>query len=524
MAQDSLDIQVIYIWTGYKTSDFEYLYEHNWQESYDIPIAGLPSNHPLRFEDIDNDGNIEVFGRDKNDTVKVYEYDVNDNPKFHLEHTFPNSNYWVDGLYDMDNDGTKEIFIHDANIPNVKVYRDDYSFIREMDVSNRIFDRKPLYFDIDNNEMLDIVNDCWNDSIYAVRFYEYNPMVDSLFVKTEFDSLMTKFVIRDTVFTDTSWYWTAIDTVDSLLPVSDSFSDFVVGDLDGDGLNEIATGGGSGILNIFETSAEGYDQVYFDKLNTSNMYSIGITNDIDNNGKIELILKGSQNGETTIFWFEADDNNSYKMVRKAYIDIGTKTMHGTDLRIHDVNMDNKDDLIFVNWERLYILTWNINLNKWEVYLYFRRSEYDGLWGNIYERSFPGTIIGADFYDLDKDGDQDMFISSTEGKTLIFWSNQSSESSINVEEVTLFSTYILFQNYPNPFNPSTVITFTIPKSEDVNVEIFNTLGQRVEVLLNKHMKAGYHEVEFNAQYFASGIYFYKIEAGEWNDVKKMILLR
>jgi photosystem II stability/assembly factor-like uncharacterized protein len=85
-------------------------------------------------------------------------------------------------------------------------------------------------------------------------------------------------------------------------------------------------------------------------------------------------------------------------------------------------------------------------------------------------------------------------------------------------------FSLSQNYPNPFNPSTKITFVLPKAESVKIEIYNTLGQRVKTILNQHMKAGSHDVEFNGQNLSSGIYYYRIEAGEFQDVKKMILLR
>jgi predicted esterase/predicted GH43/DUF377 family glycosyl hydrolase len=85
-------------------------------------------------------------------------------------------------------------------------------------------------------------------------------------------------------------------------------------------------------------------------------------------------------------------------------------------------------------------------------------------------------------------------------------------------------FVLEQNYPNPFNPSTKIKFALPKADKVKIELYNTLGQNVKTLLNKAMKAGHHEVVFNAQNLSSGVYFYRIEAGEFQDVKKMILLR
>ncbi len=83
---------------------------------------------------------------------------------------------------------------------------------------------------------------------------------------------------------------------------------------------------------------------------------------------------------------------------------------------------------------------------------------------------------------------------------------------------------LGQNYPNPFNPSTKIKFTLSKPENVRIEIYNTIGQKVEILFNQPMNAGYHEVEFNAKSLSSGIYFYHIEAGEFQDMKKMLLIR
>ena len=82
---------------------------------------------------------------------------------------------------------------------------------------------------------------------------------------------------------------------------------------------------------------------------------------------------------------------------------------------------------------------------------------------------------------------------------------------------------LGHNYPNPFNPSTKIKFSIPKPEHVKIEVYTIIGQKIEILLNKQMPVGYHEVNFNAKNLSSGIYLYKIEAGEFQDVKKMVLI-
>ena len=82
---------------------------------------------------------------------------------------------------------------------------------------------------------------------------------------------------------------------------------------------------------------------------------------------------------------------------------------------------------------------------------------------------------------------------------------------------------LNQNYPNPFNPSTTISYSLPKTTNVSLRIFNTLGQEVVVLVNEQRSPGYYQVQWNAN-VPSGIYFYHLQAGEFVDTKKMILLR
>ncbi|MHA2307416.1 MAG: T9SS type A sorting domain-containing protein, partial [Candidatus Hodarchaeales archaeon] len=83
---------------------------------------------------------------------------------------------------------------------------------------------------------------------------------------------------------------------------------------------------------------------------------------------------------------------------------------------------------------------------------------------------------------------------------------------------------LKQNYPNPFNPSTKIKYDLPKPEKVKIEIFNLLGQKIETLINKPMSAGSHQVEFIAKELPSGVYYYRIQASGFQQVKKMVFLK
>ena len=87
-----------------------------------------------------------------------------------------------------------------------------------------------------------------------------------------------------------------------------------------------------------------------------------------------------------------------------------------------------------------------------------------------------------------------------------------------------ASYLLEQNYPNPFNPTTKINFSIPKQGLVTLKIFDILGKEVMTLMNEQKPAGNYEVNFNAANFASGVYFYKLESGDFNNIKRMILLK
>ena len=85
-------------------------------------------------------------------------------------------------------------------------------------------------------------------------------------------------------------------------------------------------------------------------------------------------------------------------------------------------------------------------------------------------------------------------------------------------------YSLMQNYPNPFNPTTTIQFELPEKSDVVLDVFNILGEKVATLINEEMSAGAKKVVFNAAGLSSGVYFYRLKAGNFVEVKKLTLLR
>jgi hypothetical protein len=85
-------------------------------------------------------------------------------------------------------------------------------------------------------------------------------------------------------------------------------------------------------------------------------------------------------------------------------------------------------------------------------------------------------------------------------------------------------FALEQNYPNPFNPSTIINFTLPKSGQVTLSVNDILGREVALLVNGRTEAGVHEVKFDGANLASGVYFYRLQAGDFVATKQLLLLK
>ncbi|MBK7631602.1 MAG: T9SS type A sorting domain-containing protein [Ignavibacteriales bacterium] len=113
----------------------------------------------------------------------------------------------------------------------------------------------------------------------------------------------------------------------------------------------------------------------------------------------------------------------------------------------------------------------------------------------------------------------------------YFSAYSSEVSTRAEELgkqkvvnNLELDYGLLQNYPNPFNPSTKISYSIKEEGLVILKVYDVLGKEIVTLVNESKPAGVYEAEFNASQLPSGMYIYKIQAGSFSDVKKMILTK
>lgn len=109
-----------------------------------------------------------------------------------------------------------------------------------------------------------------------------------------------------------------------------------------------------------------------------------------------------------------------------------------------------------------------------------------------------------------------------------WSNvfvfRSLVTDINQVTDMIPDSYKLYENFPNPFNPTTDLRFDIPTSSIVRITIYNSMGKEITKLVNEKLNAGRYQAQWNASDVSSGVYFYKLTAGDYNDVKRMILVK
>jgi len=145
------------------------------------------------------------------------------------------------------------------------------------------------------------------------------------------------------------------------------------------------------------------------------------------------------------------------------------------------------------WSPDYGQTWQIFMPEWKGYMI----------GSIVQLDSNRILINADGYN---------YILTVDVVTAVS------------QNPTIPSSFQLFQNYPNPFNPTTTIEFSLPARSFVKLTIYDALGQEVETLVNEEKQAGIHRIQFNGSNLPTGVYFYRLEAGNFVDTRKMVLVK
>jgi photosystem II stability/assembly factor-like uncharacterized protein len=155
------------------------------------------------------------------------------------------------------------------------------------------------------------------------------------------------------------------------------------------------------------------------------------------------------------------------------------------------------------------------------------SGFNYVWQGVYYTTNDGgswTKVGLDglaVRGLFSYGDSMIAATYSNGMFLL---SKTGSTSVQRKNISPPGSFALFQNYPNPFNPSTVISYQLPVSSFVTMKVYDLIGKEVATLVSGQQSAGPHEVLFDGARLASGVYFYRLQAGTFSDVKKFVLLK
>ncbi|MDZ7722595.1 MAG: FG-GAP-like repeat-containing protein [candidate division KSB1 bacterium] len=215
-------------------------------------------------------------------------------------------------------------------------------------------------------------------------------------------------------------------------------------------------------------------------------------------------------------WYENSGSGTFRTRAVTDSTVGVKSAFASDF-----DKDGDLDIVTVSYSDAYRddkIAWFENTGN-------RSFSNQKIIGGYLKIRGPMAVAAADF---DGDGFPDIVAAST-GRDEIVWFENLLEDT-GVDELTEKPNHFgLTQNYPNPFNPSTVIEYALPKTSQVTVSIYNSLGQSIKTLVNTEQTAGHHSVRWNGldengQTVSNGVYYYRISADQFSETKKMLLVR
>lgn len=279
---------------------------------------------------------------------------------------------------------------------------------------------------------------------------------------------------------------------------------------------------GSVVMVVWRDFRDGNFEIY-SKRSTDNGLSWGVdtrlTNNIFDSGDPSASLSGLI---ASVVWMDIRDGN-WEIYSKRSTDAGASW--GGDTRLTNTPADPASPSVAVSGSAVHVAWQDYRDGNSEIY-YKRSTDGGASWGadlrltnNTSVSEIPSVTVSAQavyvLWTDERDGNREIYYKRDPS------GNPVGLISIGSEAPEGFS---LSQNYPNPFNPETVIKFQIKRSSDVKLAVYNIQGKLITELVNGEMNADTYEIDWNASNYPSGVYYYKLSAGDYSETRKMVLVK
>jgi hypothetical protein len=455
---------------------------------------------PLLVGDVDQNNKPEVYGNYHAFTSRDFEghiYEIDSTGHVQLLYVLPQRGITTNFL-DRDRDSLVEVamFLGDSTYFYEQRASGELPIIRQPSHANWEYTGSAIFtYDVfahlDDDTAID----------YLYRGSERHPNPDSIVVKTyvaEYNLALNRF----------QRVWDK-----QIAPFRESsLGGYVAGDFDGDARMEFIATEARGRVYLFENAGNNnFEMTWRDSLPFLNLF-YQLSGDVDGDNKMEFYVGATTSTGNWTTMYEADSNNHYSPRFMFHLLSGGVFDEPIYLET-DIENDGRRELVIMSEVYLYVFKSpaNDSFTLW----YFKRED---------------SKQGVQFYDFNRDGRKDFIISKAfvnpQGQGRLYADVYLASNIVGVTplEDRLPQTISLRSNYPNPFNPSTSIVYEIPEDNVVQLVVLTVEGRVLATLVNERKHHGVHQIVWNGNDYASGVYFCRLTVGNLSLVEKLLLIR